>query len=419
MSSVTTTTFDPALKQLYRDSNVEMVTYKRRPGLGTLPKFEDFGGRNMPIVVLHTNPMGRSAVFSTAQTNATSVALQDFLLTRVSDFSVATIDGEVAEASQGDSVAFLSALKTQIDGAMDALADAIESFIYRSGTGSLGAISTVTANVSGTDDRILLSDINDITNFELNMVLVASATDGSAINATPASATVKAIDRVAGTITMSDLTGGTDWTTGDFLYVQGDAANGGSNVKISGLAAWLPSATPSGGESFFGVDRSTDSRLFGQRHDGSAQLVEEALIDAQSKAAREGGAPDTVLLNHVQQRRLIKELGSKKEYTEVNATGEKGSVASVGYRGVVIQGDNTVIRVIAANKCQSNIAWVLELATWQLATLGKATKFLMLDGQRILRQSSSDGYEVRLGFRGNLGCKAPNWNVRTTLPTAT
>lgn len=415
MASVTTTTFDPALKQLYRDSNIENATYRRRPALGSFPKFEDFGGRNMPIVLLHGNPQGRSAVFATAQNNASSVLLDDFLLTRVSDFSVATIDGEVAEASQGDSVAFLSALKTQIDGAMDALADAIESFIFRSGTGSMGTVGSFSTTL------LTLADINDVTNFEVNMQVVLSAADGGALRDSGDDNTITGVNRVTGV-----LTGAIAWTTeitgataADFIYAEGDAANAGANVKISGLAAWLPSADPSGGESFFGVDRSTDSRKFGQRHDGSTQLVEEALIDAQSKASREGGAPDTVLLNHVQQRRLIKELGSKKEYTEVNATGEKGMVASVGYRGVVIQGDSTVIKVIAANKCQSNVAWVLEMKTWQLATLGKATKFLMLDGQRILRQSSSDGYEVRLGFRGNLGCKAPNWNVRCTLPTAT
>lgn len=415
MASVTLTSFDPALKQLYRDTNVQKTTYYRRPILGMLPKFEGFGGRNMPVVLLYGNPQGRSAVFSTAQTNASSVQLEDFLLTRVNDYSVATIDGEVAEASVGNNMAFLSAMKTQIDTAMAALADSIESALPRSGTGSLGTIGAVTLNVDGTDDRLTLTNIENITNFEVNMVLVASAADGGALNATPASATVTKIDRTNGYVQVTDIGGASDWTAGDFLYVQGDAAAGGANVKLSGFNAWLPDSVTA--TAFFGVDRTTDSRLSGQVHDASTQTIEEGLIDATSKAAREGGAPDCAFIHHVQMRRLIKELGSKKEYCETYASNSKGLMANVGYKGVRVIGDNGDVDVIAANKVQATKAWVLEKKTWSLNTLGNATKFLMLDGNRILRQSTSDGYEVRLGFRGNLSTKAPIYSVNVTLPT--
>ena len=84
MASVTNTTFEPAIKQLYRDSNVQKLVYTRRPMFATLPKFEGMGGRNMPLVLLYGNSQGRSATFSTAKTNATSVKL-DLSLIHISE----------------------------------------------------------------------------------------------------------------------------------------------------------------------------------------------------------------------------------------------------------------------------------------------------------------------------------------------
>ena len=413
MASLTTTTFDAALKQLYKASNIESTTYQRRPFLGMLgTKFEGFGGRNMPIINKYGNPQGRSADFGEAQGNTTSLLVEDFLLTRVSDYSVATVAGEAAEATVGDNHAFLSALKAQIDSAMDALADSIETFLPRSGTGSIGQVST---GSTVSNQTITLEDISDVTHFEVGMTLRGTSTDGGAYDT--GEEVLAGVNRGTGVLTATSAAWNTVMTalaTSDYLVVSGDAANAGSNVKISGLAAWCPASAPSA-TAFFGVDRTADSRLYGQSHTGTSQLIEEALIDACSKSAREGGQPDLIFVNHAQMRKLIKELGAKKDYTEVNAQGAKGTVANVGYRAVAIQADNGVANVVAANKCQSTIAWVLENKTWVHATLGKATKFLMLDGQKILRQSSADGYEVRLGYRGNIGCKAPSYNVHCTL----
>ena len=414
-TSTTTTNFDPAMKQIYRPENVQNLVYDVRPLFGMLSKNEGFGGRNMPVVVQFGNPAGgRSAAFATAQSNRSQVRVEDFLLTRVSDYQIATIDSEVIEATRGDTYAFLSALKQKIDGSFAALADAIESFLFRSGTGALAQIGSITANSSGTSELITLLQVEEICNFELDMVLVASTADGGAIRATPASSIVEAVDRTAGTILVDDLTAGTDWVANDFLYVQGDAANTGANVKLSGLSAWLPATVTS--TAFFGVDRTVDTRLAGLVHTGTSDTLEDASIDAQSKVGREGGKADLFLVHNSQYRRLVKELGAKKVYDDVLAQSSKGQMATVGYRSVVIEGDYGPIKVVPANKCQATVGWMLTSKAWKFHTLGPATKFLMEDGLRILRQSNSDGYEVRMVMRGNVSCKAPIWNCRVSLP---
>jgi hypothetical protein len=304
-ASTTTSNFDPAMKQIYRPENVNNLVYSIRPLLGLLVKNEGFGGRNLPIVLQYGNPVGgRSASFSTAQSNRSQVRVEDYLLTRVSDYQIATIDSEVIEATRGDTFAFLSALKQKIDGSFAALSDAIESFLFRSGTGALAQIGTITANVTATDDRLNLLQPEEVCNFEVDQVLVASTADGGALRATPASTTVKNVDRSAGTVTVSDLTGGTDWGNNDFLYVQGDAAAGGSNVKISGLAAWLPSTVTA--TSFFSVDRTIDSRLAGLTHTGTSDSMEDVCIDSQSKVGREGGKADLFVCHNAHYRRFGK-----------------------------------------------------------------------------------------------------------------
>jgi hypothetical protein len=421
------TNFDPALKQIYRQENVEKLTYVKRPLFGMLNKFEGFKGRNMPIVLQYGNPQGRSANFAVAQANYTQVALEDFLLTRVNDYQVARITGETIEAATGDTASFLNAIKTKMDAAMASLSDAIESFLFRNGTGSLAQLHATTAPTVANPMVLTLMYANDGPNFEVNMTIVCSAADGGALHTIPNTTTIDAIDRIAGTITTAydNSLGGTDWTTSDFLYVQGDALNGGvyatARAKITGLDGWMPDTTfLAANPTIFGVTRTADSRLAGMYHDGSASTIEEALVDAQSKSAAEGGAIDKFLMNNVQYRRLIKELGAKKVCSQAMANGSKGGIANIAYKGVVVDGDYGEISVIPCNKCPVVKSWGLTMSTLTLNTLGPAVKILgkqQGDSLTWLRVSTEDGYEVRIGFRGNLGCTAPIWNCHTLLPT--
>ncbi len=413
--SATATTWDAALKQLYRDSLVFKNTFEDRPMFGLLNKFESFTGKNMPMVAVYGNPQGRSASFSEAQGNTTSTKITDFLLDIVSDYSVATMTGEVIDRTESDKGAFLKALKKSIDFAMDSLSDAIETFIPRSGTGSIGQVSSG-STVSAT--TITLEDINDVANFEVAMTLRGTSTDGGAYDV--GEEVLAGINRSTGVLTCTSAAWNTVMTNlaaSDYLVVSGDAQNAGTKVKITGFDAWLPSSAPSAGESFWGVDRSVDSRLYGTYHDGSAQTMEDALVDGQSKSAQQGGTPDLGIINHTKMRRLIKELGAGKEYTTVNAVSSKGLVANVGYRGVFIQGDKSVIKMIAANKCPSTKGFLLEQENATLFSIGPAVKFLMKDGLRIQRQASADGYEVRIGFRGNFCLKNPIGSVHVALPS--
>lgn len=405
--SVTTylnlTSMNAALKELYDGQTVENLVYADNPLLAMMPKKTDFGGKYKPIPIIIGASQGRSATFSDAQANQTSAVIQSFLLTRASDYSIATLDNQTMLASRTDKMAFLEGSKVVIDGAIRSASLSAASALYRSGTGTIGQIDSISSGV------ITLTNPADVVQFELYQTLQANATDGGVPRA--ALGYVIAVDRSAGTVTVSatSVSGSAGdpalWVADDYLLVDGDV-----NAKMTGLAAWIPSTAP-GATSFFGVDRSIDTvRLGGVRYEGSAQSIEEALIDGSSLLAREGGKGDHCFMSFASYSALEKALGSKVQYVDLKGPAE------IAFRGIVLNGANSMIRVIPDRNCQPQTAYLLQLNTWALNSLGDCPQILRYgDGLEMLRVYNADAGEVRVGYYANPACSAPGWNANIAL----
>ena len=397
------TAANAALKELYDGQVVENLVYQDNPLWAMLPKNTDFGGKYKPVPIQSGVSQGRSAVFANAQGNQSAGLISSFLLTRVADYSIATIDNQTMLAMKGDKMAFLEGTKFVIDGAIRSLANSIAGAIFRTGTGSVGAVSTISTGV------ILLTNPADIVQFEVNMVLQANATDGG----TPRAALgyVTKVDRSAGALTVSATgLGGaagtpTGWTVADFLLVQGDV-----NAKPKGLAAWLPTVAPTAGDNFFGVDRSADTnRLAGIRYDGSSQSIEECVIDATALLAREGGRPDKMICGFASYSALEKALGAKVQYVDLKA-------GEVGFRGLTINGANSMLQVLPDRSCQALTGYLLKMDTWAVEGLGEVPQILRYgDGLEMLRVSNADAGEVRVGAYYQVRTNAPGWNANLKL----
>jgi hypothetical protein len=399
------TAMNAALKELYDGQVVENLVYADNPFLAMVPKKTDFGGKYKPVPIITGVSQGRSSTFANALANQTAVEIESFLLTRVSDYSIATIDNQTMLASKTDKMAFLEGSKILIDGAIRSLTNSLASALFRSGTGSIGTISAINTGV------ITLTNPADIVQFEVNMTLKAAQTDGGTLES--GTGYVIAVNRSAGQLTVasSGLGGSaatpTGWSAGDFLLVDGDL-----NAKLKGLAAWLPSTAPGGSDSFFGVNRSVDTvRLAGVRYDGAAQSIEEALIDASSLLAREGGKPDVAIMNFASYSALEKSLGSKVQYVDV-----KSEKANIGFRGIMVNGANSMIKVFPDRNQLAQRCHLLQMNTWCLESLGDAPQILRYgDGLEMLRVSNADAGEVRVGYYANLRTNAPGWNATVGL----
>jgi len=403
------TTVTQALKEHYKPLRVQNMVYKDNPLLALMPKYTQFGGENMPIPLIYGNPQRRSADFSNGKAVSSTSSLGRFVLTRVKDYSFASITGESIKATERDSDAFLRYATMEIDGAMHSLTRSLATAMYRDGTGTIGIVSTES---SGT---YVLQQPEDITNFEVGMVLnvfqhqTATTTDSrfqkpDTLNPKGGDLTVTAVDRSAGTFTVSGTTG----SPGNHNPI---LQKGDLNAKISGLEAWIPRVLDTNNKTLFSQDRSADvSRLGGQRFDGSALPIEEALIEGASLVSREGGTPTHCFVDFKTFAKLEKALSSKVVYGEVKARD-----VDMGFASIALRGPRGIINIVPDQNALPDVAWLLQLDTWSLNTLGEAPMFLDFDNNQMLRENSADAYEVRLGYYGNLACNAPGYNCRVAL----
>lgn len=392
-----------ALKEWYDDQTVENLAYDDNPFLVMVPKKTDATGKVIPLPVVYEVNQGRSSTFSNAQGNQSPGLLAEFFMTLKPDYDIATLSNQAMLASQDEKGSFLDFATLFVDLAIQGAALSAASSCFRSGTGSIGQISSISAGV------ITLTQAADVSQFGINQTLQANSTDGG----TPRAALGYVVARnvTAGTITVSAVAQGgaagtpTGWTTNDFLLVQGD-----NNAKLSGLTAWLPSVAPSSTDNFYGVNRSVDSRLYGLYYNGTQQPIEEALIDAALLIRREKGRPRHFFTNFGSEAALIKALGARREFTDYQSEGE------VGFRGVKVQGPAGPIEVFADRNCQAATGYLLQLNTWCLYSLNQVPHIFRYGDQLdMLRLANADASEVRVGSYAALATRAPGFNGQVAL----
>ena len=91
---------------------------------------------------------------------------------------------------------------------------------------------------------------------------------------------------------------------------------------------------------------------------------------------------------------------SKVQYVDLKVNAE------IGFRGILMNGPRGPIKVVPDQNCPSDRAFMLQMDTWKLYSLGKAPKILDTDGMKMLREASSDSVEVRVGYYAQLGLAA-------------
>lgn len=401
------------LKEYYGGQKVKIMAYKKSPFLAMVRKDTNFVGKLYPQPVVTETSTGGSASFSTSQTNANPASIQEFIVTRTKAYEVAYLDRETMLAAKNDAGAFMKTATLLVDGAISTISQKISGAVFRDGTGNIGAF-TVTDISTGV---ITLDDPNSIVNFQKNMVLECrTAAGGSTVS--NALGYVIAINRAKGTLTVSATAGGSAGTPGSSTNAWGAAnslqylnVQGNNNAVATGLQGWLPTTAPASNDSFFSVNRSSDSRLYGTNYDGSNQSIEEAIIDAAAILDQEGGSPDVCILSTRGYAALDKALMGKATY-EV----WEDETAQVSFKGIVLNTPTGVVRVFSDRFCPGKCGFLLQMDTWVLASLLEVPHIVDFDSeQEMLRVYNADAYELRVSALYNLACNAPGWNAQLKL----
>lgn len=412
MAISTTTTFADALKILYSNDAIDDLTLPESPFLGMLKKWEQFDGKQFTELLEYGHIKGRSKTFSTAQSNVGGPDVEAFDITRKKDYAIVQLEGELIEASRRkDKAAFLSALQKETDSAMKKMAQSLSHGIYRSSWADRGTISAASGTTGGT---VTLTNPDDVVLFEKGDSLVFSSAQSGAVLRSNTASVISNVNRTTGVLTFVTLAAGV--TANDYVWIQGDCGHTASAASatplgISGLDDWIPSSAP-GSTAFFGVDRSVDTdRLGGIRFDGSSYTVVDALSRSLSRAFRDNVKISHFLIHPTNFADAVDLLGNKVQYV----TQEAFNNPQISFEGFKVMGPGGPVKVLPDPWCPINITYGITLSTWTLRSLNKAPHILDLDNQNLLRLSSSDGYEMRVGLYGNLCCSAPGKNIRVAL----
>lgn len=400
MASLDMTAADKALRTVYTKNKIKYVGYQKNPLLALLPKEDKFVGRNKAINLMYGGNQGRSRLMATAITNRGPGLYKEFLLTRVKDYGVSEIDMEAILASESEEGAFLKLATSEVDNTIRSVTRNLAVSLYRNkggARGQVGSISTVT---------MTLKNLNDVTNFEVGMVLVQSTADGTSGSLGTGNSTVTGIDRNAGTLTAANWT---NFTANDYIFQQGDFG-----VSVSGLSAYVPATAPTAGDAFFNVDRSTDSRLYGAYVDGSSYTISEAFELADVRSNREEGSPSHIMCNPVDFGTWRSSLGSAVVYDKVSSP----DLATVSFSTIKMMGMGGEIQVVSDRNCPQGFAFMLDMSVFEWCTLGGGPRVLTRPGQNdtFIWSATEDSVLVRVGYYGNLACHKPGGNIQIKLP---
>ena len=426
------------LKELYSDDAWVMkdLVFNRNPGLALIDKVEDemgLGGKYFPIPVLSDTGAGRSANFGNAQSFQTAPVTEEFNVTRVQNYSLATLTGDFLRASAQNIGAFMPGAELNVKAAFQSIGNDLAHDIYSDGSGTRGTYGLGAGSIAA--GVITLDSLSQVYQFSVNMALVSWAVAGQ----TPTQSTganigyVIAVDTGLGTVTISATQGGaagtpTGWSTA-FPYVGqiGDTnfiTNGLSSanmLKVAGFGAWIPAVAPTGSDNFFGVNRSVSpTKLAGLRFNGSAESIQDALIDCVNQLAANGneaGDPDFIFINPVSYQTLVKQLTSQGVYQMIKA--KINEEVSISFKALVLPTANGEIAILQDRNVGSQSAWIITLKTWKLRTLGKCPQFLTYPGfydQLGIPVPGSDAIQLQIGYYGNLTCNAPGSNAYASLP---
>jgi hypothetical protein len=319
------------------------------------------------------------------------------------------------EQTKTNAGAFVDAAKLQMDGGFRNITNNIAFELFGDGTATRGLIGSGT-NVSGSQYSITLQNAQQVVQFEVGMLLVNFTISSSTISSISSTQLlISSVDRANGVI-VGTLNAGTDasWTTsGKGLGIFGDIVAGsissGTNLALSGLAAWLPIATPASNDNFWGVNRSVDpTRLAGLRYNAQAFTIEEGMTNALAFASREGAKPDLCIMDFASYAALVNSLGAKVQYVQVNH-----DEVEVAFDGIMFQSAYGKVTVLADRSCPPQTAYVLTMSTFKLRSLGKVPHILTygIEGLEGLRVGNADALEIRIGYYGNLICSAPGFNM--------
>ncbi len=368
-----------------------------------LPKQDGLDGEGKFLTVQTSTNRGSGSTYSQAKANVSSAGLDRFYLESNDFYLQDTVARKLMLATAGKGGIFKAKSKSIKDMTDNTTFD-IEKACWGTGDGRLGVIGSLV--LAGANTVITLTLKGDAMKVSKNDAIVAY---NGAVARIDTISRVIAINRAAGTITMSGDKVALLWAAGDTLHMGtfgtiGGVGDDSKKIKqLQGLGIWIPETPDVAPALFLKQDRTGDvERLQGHRVDFNTS-IELTLGDLHSNIAQLGGRPDGGWFSHIGWNQLKNELGTKVVLDP--------GVGRFGLKAIMFSTSDGEIPIMKGAMCPNEVGYLLKRDSWEIAHLG-GLPHLMAE----ITSENFDGMVLGVSAFAELGCDSPRDNGR--MPTS-
>jgi hypothetical protein len=393
----------PILKQYYTPKKVETLVIQS-PALAVMPK--DTGGSGVAYVGAIRSAITSAVSFTdtTAFASQSSSVYKQWVCPWRSGYARALVSGEALDKTGNDRGAFVKAVISETEGAYDAIGQQIGAALWHNGGGAIGKLDGLSNVATAT---VTLANPSDAINFRVGQVIKTSATDGVTGTVRAGSVTLTNVDIFAGTLTASG-----NWTAGiatavntDYLFPDGDFG-----LAFQGIPAWIvPGSLRSGilATTFNSVDRSTDPiRLAGVPYQGRGAPKKESMVQLGMMLHRLKSKPSHFFVNDLDFADISKDLLTNTRITTETAYKNP----QIGFAAIEYVAPFGTIKIMTDPFLSQGTAYMLDMSTWLMPSMGQIPKVDFLDKMSWLRTAGADSYEFRTLYRAATYCSNPAKN---------
>lgn len=411
--TLTVSKFNSALLPLFPEKRLRRYGMEDQPFWAWVPKKTDFYGRKGEVPIRYAPGGGTSPDFASAQEAKGGSSYTHFEVTRKRNYHLISIDAEALEASESDKGAYMNAKESEIDAGFTKLVQRLGADLQADGTGVVAVVQST--NLAATTFQVRDADLTKLEVGDRVQFAASPFTSVKTGTGPRGWALISKINAATNVITV-DTTNGDPLTGANSIgVVAGDRVyfKGGFNLGISGTNAWIPSDRSNLSTAFNGVTRDVyEARLAGVYFDGTNYGLAEALERAFALGKKLGSNPDVVWMNYNRLQDLSLDLGAK-------VVREPVKVGAFAFDSIKMFAGGREIRILGDQNIQDDDCLAAKRDAWYFWSLKTAPRFLTKDTAQgaMLIEPAADGFEIRLGWRGELVCRSPLDNIRIKLPT--